>query len=491
MIDSLKNFIKSKRFLYILMALFVAQAVFFAAAINYKVPSDEEFHFTLTQYYASRPILEGPIIADQNSNFFLGDVQRLPSYMYHYVSSFYLRAITVFSSSQDVQVFYLRLLNVALGFACLLVLVRLLRRIGTSQLSINLVMAGLISTGMFVWVFAGITYDNLAMLLFLVLLYQLIGLQKKLQIIPLLLSMSTALFLFEVKETYLPVVLLSFVLLLGWHIKHQGLKRLFSELWVSTRKAWKKVYTRRMLVGAALFFVLTFGLFAERYIQNYVVYGKTTPICNQVHSENECMQSSIYRRNTGQKKEFEAAKQSGAGKLASFGDFTRKWFILIYERTYFYRGHQTIKASDLSRQIASATAVAVVAVIGVGVWFGRRYKPDAIHLALGTITVGYILLVFFYNLNTYHYYGYPFAIQGRYLLPVLPFVYLAIVACWRLTYKNIGKIGQYLITGITLILIIANGYVHAPMRVYFHSHYILDKPVLGVRRDAKSLRNIS
>lgn len=481
MIDSLKRILKSNRFLYILMALFAAQAVFFAAAINYKVPSDEEFHFTLTQYYASRPILEGPIIADQNSNFILGDVQRLPSYMYHYVSSFYLRAITVFSSSQDVQVFYLRLLNVALGFACLLVLVRLLRRIGTSQLSINLVMAGLISTGMFVWVFAGITYDNLAMLLFLVLLYQLIGLQKKLQIIPLLLSMSTALFLFEVKESYLPVVLLSFVLLLGWHIKHQGLKRLFSELWVSTRKAWKKVNTRRIVVGAALLFVLTFGLFAERYVQNYLVYGKTTPLCSQVHSESECMQSSIYRRNTGQKKEFEAAKKAGDGKLASFGDFTHKWFVLIYERTYFYRGHQTIKATDQSRRVAGVTMIFIGLIVATGVWLGRLTRHDSLYIALGIITVGYILLVFFYNLNTYHYYGYPFAIQGRYLLPVMPFAYLAVVICWQRAYRHLNKSLRPLFILVTFCFICMNVVIHTPLQIYRKGHEILDEPVVSMQ----------
>lgn len=491
MIEKLKQFIQSKNFLYVLLALFVGQAVFFAAAINYKVPSDEEFHFTFTEYYANRPILEGPVIADQNSNFILGDVQRLPSYMYHYLSSFYLRAVTVFSKNIEFQVFSLRLLNVAIGVLCLLVLVRLLRRIGTSQLSINLVIAGLISTGMFVWVFAGITYDNLAMLLFLLLLHQLIGLQRKLQIVPLLLSASTALFLFVVKETYLPVVLLCFLLLFGWHLKQVGFKKLWTNLWKSTVKSWKATSTRRALVGAIVLFVLTFGLFAERYIQNYVVYGKTTPTCNQVHSESECMQSSIYRRNTGQKKEFEAAKNAGDGQLAPFGDFTRKWGILIYERTFFYRGHQTIKANDSSRRVASVTAVFVVIILFAGVWLGREKRSDVLHKALGIITVGYILLVFFYNLNTYHYYGYPFAIQGRYLLPVLPFVYLAIVTCWQRVYRGLDRAYRPVYMIISVVLILVNLFVHAPLGIYQRGHDILDEPVVSMLNIQNNLTDIS
>ena len=491
MIEKLKQFIKSKNFLYVLLALFVGQAVFFAAAINYKVPSDEEFHFTFTQYYANRPILEGPVIADQNSNFILGDVQRLPSYMYHYVSSFYLRAVTVFSKNIEVQVFSLRLLNVAIGLLCLLVLVRLLRRIGTSQLSINLVTAGLISTGMFVWVFAGITYDNLAMLLFLLLLHQLIGLQKKLQIIPLLLSASTALFLFVVKETYLPVVLLCFLLLFGWHLKQSGFKKLWKDLWKSTLKAWKSASTRRALVGVAILFLTTFGLFAERYIQNYVIYGKTTPSCNQVHSESECMQSSIYRRNTGQKKEFEAAKKAGDGQLESFGDYTRKWGILVYERTFFYRGHQTIKANDPARRVAGITTLFVAIIMSAGIWLGRGKRSDVLHKALGIITVGYILLVFFYNLNTYHYYGYPFAIQGRYLLPVLPFVYLAIVTCWQRVYRGLDRAYRPIYMVVTIGLIIINLFVHAPFGVYQRGHDILDEPVVSMQLIQNSNSNIS
>ena len=491
MIEKLKQCIKSKNFLYVLLALFVGQAVFFAAAINYKVPSDEEFHFTFTEYYANRPILEGPVIADQNSNFILGDVQRLPSYMYHYLSSFYLRAVTVFSKNMEVQIFSLRLLNVVIGVLCLLVLVRLLRRIGTSQLSINLVMAGLISTGMFVWVFAGITYDNLAMLLFLLLLHQLVGLQKKLQIIPLLLSASTALFLFVVKETYLPVALLCFLLLFGWHLKQAGFKKLFINLWKSTVKTWKITSTRRALIGFIVVFVLTFGLFAERYIQNYVVYGKTTPSCNQVHSESECMQSSIYRRNTGQKKEFEAAKRAGSGQLKTFGVFARQWCFLIYERTFFYRGHQTIKATDPARRVAGVTTVFVAIIIAAGIWLGREKRSSALHRALGIITVGYILLVFFYNLNTYHFYGYPFAIQGRYLLPILPFVYLAIVTCWQRSYWGLDTAFRPIFMVVTIGLILVNLYVHAPIGVYQRGHDILDEPVVSMRLIQNSNSNIS
>ena len=491
MIDTLKRFIKGKQFFYVLLAAFVAQAVFFAAVINYKVPSDEEFHFTLTHMYASRPILSGPVIADQNSNFMLGDIQRLPSYMYHYLSSFYLRAVMIFSSNEAVQVFCLRLLNVFFGCLCLIALVRLLRRIGSSQLSANLVVAGLISTGMFVWVFAGITYDNLAMLLFLVLLNQLIGLQKKLNIIPLLLSMSTALFLFLVKETYLPIVLFSFLLLVGWHMRQAGLKYLFLDLWKSTCNAWTSVSTRRILIGVILLFILTFGLFSERYIQNYVVYGKTTPACNQVHSESECIQSSIYRRNTGQKKEFEAAKKVGGGKLMNIGTFARQWSILIYERTFFYRGHQTTRPTDQSRRVAGLTMVFVGLIMVIGVWLGRSTRHYSLHFALGFITVGYILLVFFYNLNTYHYYGYPFAIQGRYLVPVLPFVYLAIIACWQRVYRNIYRTYRLLFVVITLCMISCNVIVHTPLKVYLDGHDILNEPVVSMQQQPIFKRHLS
>lgn len=473
--QKIKVFIQTKNFFYILLGLFVFQGIYFSAVINYKVPSDEEFHYLLTKYHAERPITAGPIIADQTDNFLLGDIQRLPSYLYHYITSFYLRGVMAITSNQETQVFMLRLINVALGVMALLMLVSVFKRINKSQLTINLTIAWLTFTGMFVWVFAGLSYDNLSILLFFYLLYELIGLKDQLNIKHLLLSIFTALFLVLVKETYIPIVILSFLMLLAWHLKKDGAKKSLLTLNTSWKKLWNT--NKWVLVILIVLTVVFSGLFVERYVGNYVKYGKVTPTCNQVHSEEECMQNSIYRRNTGTRKEFLAAKQSGSAKLDNIWMFTKQWVGLIYERTYFYRGHQTLIDTATSRVVASVSAVLILLLLLYCLITTKGFS--SVTWALAIITVAYILLVFLYNLNTYHYYGYPFAIQGRYLLPVLPLVYVAIVTSLVALYGRLGTRARHVLVLVTLSLIVANLAVHTPYLIYRNGHEILDQPVIS------------
>lgn len=476
MIKPAKKILASKNFLYALIGLFIVQGVYFSAVINYKVPSDEEFHFVLTKYHAQRSVFAGPIIDDQTDSFLLGDIQRTPSYLYHYFLSFYLRVVMVFSGSQDVQVFVLRLVNVALGVMALLMLTSVFKRINKSQLTINLTIAWLSLTGMFVWVFAGISYDNLSIFLFFYLLYELIGLKESLSFRHLLIAVSTAFVLVLVKETYLPITILSFVMLAGWYIKQHGLKDTTRQLGHSLSHDWSTTAGKRVVVILSLLVIVFAGLFVERYIGNYVRYGKVTPTCNQVHTVDECMQNSIYRRNTGTRQEYLSAKQAGNARLQSIGTFIKNWVGLIYERTYFYRGHQTLISTYASRVVGIVSAVFIVILLIYGLLTMRN--PSTTSLALAIITVSYILLVFLYNLNTYHYYGYPFAIQGRYLLPVLPFVYMAIISCLLATYRKSLKNVRSFIVVTVFILVVANGIVHMPLLIYKNGADILDQPVI-------------
>lgn len=473
--QKIKAFLQSKNFLYLLLGLFVFQGIYFSAVINYKVPSDEEFHYLLTKYHAERPITAGPIIADQNDNFILGDIQRLPSYLYHYITSFYLRGVMVFTGSQETQVFMLRLVNVALGVMALLMLVSVFKRINKSQLTINLTIAWLTFTGMFVWVFAGLSYDNLSILLFFYLLYELIGLKDKLDLKHLLLSVCTALLLVLVKETYVPIVLISFLMLLAWHLKKSGIKQTYLTLDKSYRKSWKS--SRFVVIALIVGTIVLGGLFFERYVGNYINYGKVTPSCNQVHAEEECLQNSIYRRNTGTRREYLSAKQAGNVKLDSAFGFTKQWVGLIYERTYFYRGHQTLIDTQSSRIVASISAVMILLLLLYSLATSKGFS--AVTWALAIITIAYILLVFLYNLNTYHYYGYPFAIQGRYLLPVLPFVYMAIVTALVALYGRLSSMARHSLVLVNLLLIVANLAVHTPYIIYRNGHEILDQPVIS------------
>lgn len=472
-------FLKSNTFLYLVIGLFAAQALFFSAAINYKVPSDEEYHYSFINYYAQKPITSGPIIDNQKELFNIGDIQRTPSYLYHYVMSFYLRIVQIFTSNIDTQVFMIRVVNVLFGILALLLFVRLSRKIRISALLTNLTVAWLILTGMFVWVFAGINYDNASIVLFILLLLQLASLKENIAIRKLLLSIITSIALVLTKETYLPVVVMSFLLLIIYLIGTQGVRSFKNAIYSSIKSEWKKSpVVLVLLVVLAIFFS---GLFIERYGMNYVRYKKLTPICDQVHTIEQCKQHGIYRRNTGQKREFEERKMQAPVMLDSFPVYSAKWVGYIYQRTYFYRGMQTIPSNQKASRLAVATAV----FAGLLLFFGalNLRKLNTLQLGIAIITLFYILMVLFYNFNTYRFYGYPFAIQGRYLLPILPFIYLATLGSAKLMYGKIGKHTRVAFLVIILILVGNNVVVHNPLIIYFNGRTILDQPVVGFIRN--------
>jgi hypothetical protein len=480
--QKIKNFLQSRKFLYIIIAFFAAQAIFFAAAINYKVPSDEEYHYTFINYYAQRPISAGPIIANQNELFNLGDIQRTPSYLYHYVMSFYLRIVQLFTSSIETQVFMLRLLNVSFGVIALLLLVRLARKIGVSDLTTNLTIAWLSMTGMFIWVFAGISYDNLALTIFFLFLIQLVNLKEHLKVQALIRAMLSGVILVLVKETFLPVVILGFLLLFGYRIGRTGIKNNLNELSGSFRDTWRSK-SRPLLMVLCVITIIASGLFVERYAVNYARYKKFTPTCDQVHTVDECMQQGIYRRNTGQKREFEQRKKEQDVRLDSLPVYSAKWAGYIYQRTYFYRGMQTIPANQKASRVAIVTAAFAGLLLFFGAWNMRRLNTTQLGLAI--LTVIYILMVLLYNFNAYRFYGYPFAIQGRYLLPILPFIYMAVIGSARMLYRKLGKNLKLVFVVVSILIIGNNIMVHSPLIIYLNGRSLLDVPVVGL------LRNIS
>ena len=215
------------------------------------------------------------------------------------------------------------------------------------------------------------------------------------------------------------------------------------------------------------------GLFIERYGQNYVQYHKTTPACNQVHSEAECMQNSIYRRNTGQRKEYLAYLQNGGKPDMNFGAFTVKWWRLIYERTYFFRGMATTNPTWQARIVASITAPILLLLALFG-W--RKAQLNKVEKAFAILAGIYAVLVFFYNYNAYRYYGYPFAIQGRYLLPILPFFYYLVLRGMLATYQMLKVRWRNALLVVLAALLIANILFHLPLMIYRHKGDLLNYP---------------
>ncbi|MCA9329282.1 hypothetical protein KDA11_01435, partial [Candidatus Saccharibacteria bacterium] len=278
------------------------------------------------------------------------------------------------------------------------------------------------------------------------------------------------------KETFLPVTLLVYVLVVAGWLKEYSIKKLYRKIINDLTLSWQYARFKLILVLTIILLIVSFGLFAERYAQNYIRYKRTTPACNKVHAEDECMQHGIYRRNTGQRKEYLALLNDGGRPSMNFLEFTRVWLRAVYDRTYSYRGMNTI---NLSLSVRVITVLCGIIVLIYAVRGLLVNKINLLQKALLIITISYVILVFMYNYNIYRYYGYPFAIQGRYLLPVLPFAYYFVVLGLVNNYHKITKANKKTMIVLLLIFLVTVVTLISPMALYAREGYRLNKQVIN------------
>lgn len=441
--------------MYLVLALFFLQGLFFAAAIKYKIPPDEKTHFLFTQYYSHQSILSGPFISHQHGSFVLGDIQRTTSYLYQYLLSFPLRVVQHLSSDMQVQVFAMRLFSVALGLCSLLILAKLFDRLKITPLMRNLILLALSLSGMYVWIFAAVNYDVLAIPLFFLMLLFLLDFIKERSFIDLMLSTFTALALALTKFTYVPFILLAFVIILLWN-KHD-MKGLFNDVRSSINFDKHKV----LLTGLIIINLLFVGLVIERYGYNLVKYHSFTPSCTKIHELSECLQTPNFSRNTQQAEVFKQFKAQG-GQLLGPIEFTGQWVEQMYERIYFYFGHKYIIANSIAKDFA---ALLLAAVIILFIFRPIKILTSKEKTFIAYITIAYVLVLFFFNLHSYLSTGAEFGFQGRYLLPVLPFLYLFVFLAARNFYARYLVGRKIALWGVGIILL-ANLYVHMPVLVF-------------------------
>lgn len=457
MAEKIKKTIASRHFLYLALSIFTLQAIFFAAAVKYKIPPDEKSHFMFAQYYADQPLHAGPLITHQQGNFVLGDIQRTPSYLYQYLMSFPLRVFRHISSDLQAQVFMLRLVNVALGVITLLILARLLKKIKVSAAITNLVLGMVALTSMFVWMFGAVNYDNLAIPLFLLFVLFMVDFIQSKTLTALLSSTLVAMALALTKFTYVPAILFGYLAV--FIINYGHVRTLYRSVKKSINWPSHKILLI-LLVAANLLFI---GLIVERYGINAIKYHSFTPTCTKIHTMDECLQTPNFARNQQQAAVFKQFKAQGSQLPFAPIEFAGHWIELMYERIFFFFGHKYIVANRAAKYLAGLTLATILTMFVLS----RTAILRTIELKfVAAITTFYIILLFLFNAHSYLSTGAEFGFQGRYLLPVIPFIYLFILLVVKKFIVNYKGVTRQILTIFIGLLILANLYVHMPLLVF-------------------------
>lgn len=411
------------------MVVFVLNAVWIALSGAYSMAFDESTHLGIIRLYAHRWLpfwSQQPAVSDS-----FGAINRDPSYLYHYLISFPYRLFAHFISSQTAQVIFLRSISIMLMFCAIIIFRKVLVRSGASDALVNLTIALFVLTPVVPFLAAQINYDNLLILFVAATLLQtqrfINDLQTKKRISLWHISVLAVLCALGslVKYAFLPVFLgvgIYIFVVIFKLIKRSS----WSEIYKNIRQQLK-IFSKFRVLAMALLMILSIGLFMERYAVNTVKYGTPTPECDQVLSVDRCLSYSPWRRN------YLTYQDKKSGALAVKDTDPINYTIITWgggvTNQLFFAIDGT-SSNFVTRNPLAITRIVSLAVIILGLvlcirWYRELRRRFRLSLFLTVIAV-YLGTLWAQNYSDFVHIGYPFAIQGRYLVPVLPLIYLGL-----------------------------------------------------------------
>lgn len=407
------------------------------------MPYDEAYHFGSIQFYTNHlnPFLTSqPTSADS-----LGAIVREPSFIYHYLMSFPLHAISVVFQTVSQQVLALRFIDIALGVWALYLLYRLTRLLGASRNIANVSVLALAVTPAFFDLAGQLNYDNLLIPLTILSIIYTIKLVRSVRLgsasyTQFGMTISLILFTSLVKYTFLPIMaaLLVYIFI-----------NLVLQIWRGRFQLTHSIKTW-MMVGAGTLFVLSSGIWLQRYGVNMAVYRTPHPQCHAVLSVERCSSYAPWFRNH-QFRQTIAAHPTGGLHLKEFSmGWTRSMYLGLFSTVHTIPG-QTVFNPVVSVRIATKTFVVVALLYGL-LRFRRIKRLPVAWGLLGLVSAVYIATLWGQNFSDYRHLGALVGIQGRYMLLVLPILYAIVAICYTQLYIDLKKVvSGNLVTGFPWI----------------------------------------
>jgi len=408
-----------------IIVLLIVQAAWIALSGRYPMAFDEDFHLGIIRLYAHHlsPFWSGQ---PAGANVY-GAVARDPSYLYQYLMSFPYRLISAMTANQTAQVLVLRGVNIALLASSLPLYRRLFRKTGASVAVVHLSLLIFVLIPVVPLLAAQINYDNLFIpltglsLLLTVRIVEELRQYQRLHTPRLMVLLIVCLLTSLVKYAFLPIfmILLAYILFHCWRAFPSRRKFLYSLGFGAT------LIGRRARWLLLICLVLAGGLFIERYGINTLRYHTPIPACDKVLSTQQCSAYGPWIRDYN----FAINKVDEAhNPLVYSGD----WLQGMWLRLFFAVDGPATQFQTRGPLAVPAIGAIVVTVSGAALLlvYGRRiirhYNPRVITLFI-IASFGYIGLLFIDEYQAYAQTGQPVAINGRYLLPVLPL--LLLLAC--------------------------------------------------------------
>jgi hypothetical protein len=429
---SLLTLLRSNKLFWILFGIFLIEAVWIALSGAYSMAFDEYVHYGTIQLYMHQ---WSPFLASQqHSADILGAVTRDPSYLYHYVMSLPLRLFAHFVHSFAAQIIFLRFFDIAFFAGGVVLFRRALQAAKLSPLNCNLTLGFFLALPVAPFMAAQVNYDDAlfllmgATILLSVQLAQSILQKQQLPLLKLLLLAALAFLASLVKYAYLPILLALagyFMVIIYRHIGWRW--RALSEVvkpGVGGLKSWRGILI-------AILFIISTGLFVERYGINVVRYHTPTPECNQVMSLERCLAYEPFARNYNYHQghyDFPAWKVAVYPVNNWMRGMMRSLFFAVGNKEGGYQAGEPLPLAQIAGYIVLVGGL--VLMLTRLRWLWRAGPMNRLFIIVALV---YAALLFLQNFMDFMHTHVAVAIQGRYLVPILP-LYLALVTQAAVAY---------------------------------------------------------
>lgn len=471
--------IGSRWMLVAIIIIFILQSLWIAFSFRYPMVYDESFHFPVIQIFSHEL---DPFITEQPPAYdTYGDLQYSNSVFYHYLMSWPYRLIDLFTQYEPYQVVVLRVINVLMAAAGLLVFARLFRQIKIKPTYINTGLLVFTLLPIVPFVAAHISYDNLLLLLtagYLLFATKIIQ-DKNIIWSDYAWLITIGCFAALVKFTFLPIFAASVLFLVGLLFKRYG--RDFIVKMLKSFQASTGIL--RLITTTAM--VLFISLFSITYIAPTVEYGSPTPSCFATMSKDRCMtgrNGQLIERGS----EAKATKAERPGLALPI--FTQNWINNMTTLTNS-TGSTYYQSGTFAKTVPLVTSVVFFGVfVGAGVllYSWRSLRKNYSWYFLVVIAIALLLAVYYTNLTGYLETHQFLANQPRYLLSVVPIVTVMIVAAAAYAFRNHGwiKLGIF---ATVLLLLTQGGGVTTHILRSDDSWYWQNSTVIEANHKAKAI----
>lgn len=422
-------FFGSKNFYFITLGIFIIQAVWMAVTAAYPMAFDEGFHYGIIEIYAKQ---WSPILTAQPDNpGAYGELIHDPSYLYHYLMSFPYRLVMFLFHQYNGGVLTIRFIDIALFLTGLIIFRKLLVRAGISKALTNFALFIVVLIPITPFLAGQVNYDNLLFCLTPLFIWFVMNIADSLKsqktaykdvAIMLCLGMLTSL----VKYAFLPIFAAGLVYLCVLLIAHQQRKQAFQSI-VSSFHALR----RWGQIGSIIAIIISSGLFLQRYGYNAVVYHQVEPDCAKVLSVNQCLQYGPWARNYNL---LQNAKQTHANLSSPARNpfvYLRGWVHAMLFRLYFAINYDFTEYMPMSLPFTAVFIFGLSGLLLFIVFFRRIVREFPVTWLFITIIVFYCVSLFALNYYQYLEFGNVVAVNGRYLIPILPLLLIMLGLGYR------------------------------------------------------------